>query len=149
METKRRKNRGEGELERLNPKSKMKRTTNPQSAIPARHRSRSGEAGGRNPKSIRRFLILAWVVIFFSLFLCIIFGEKGAIDLYHLKSESDHLAGVNDALKKENQGLYRNVERLKNDPEYIEEVAREEFGMVARDEIIYQFKGKEEEKRKK
>ncbi len=102
----------------------------------------------RNPKSIMRLLIVAWVVIFFSLLLCIIFGEKGAIDLYHLKSESDHLAGVNDALKKENQDFYRNIERLKNDPEYIEEVAREELGMVARDEVIYQFKGEEEEKKK-
>ncbi|MFH1673856.1 MAG: septum formation initiator family protein [Pseudomonadota bacterium] len=96
----------------------------------------------------KRLLIVAWVVIFFFLLLCIIFGEKGTIDLYHLKSESDRLTGVTDDLKKENQDFYRNVKRLKDDPEYIEEVAREEFGMVARDEIIYQFKGEKEAKKK-
>lgn len=94
----------------------------------------------------KRLLIVVWLVIFFSLLLCIIFGERGAIDLYRLKSESDQLARIAGDLKKENQKLYRNIERLKNDAEYIEEIAREELGMVARDEIIYQFKEEEEKK---
>ena len=70
------------------------------------------------------------------------------LDLYRLKSESDQLTYIADDLKKENQRLYRNIERLKNDPEYIEEIAREELGMVARDEIIYQFKEEEGKKNK-
>lgn len=91
-------------------------------------------------------LIIAWLVIFFSLLVCIIFGERGAIDLYRLKSESDRLARTNAVLKKENQKLYRNIDRLKNDLKYIEEVAREDLGMVARDEVIYQFKEEKEKK---
>ena len=96
----------------------------------------------------RRLLIVVWLVIFFSLLLCIIFGERGVIDLYRLKSESDQLTSIADHLNKENQRLYRNIERLKNEPEYIEEIAREELGMVERDEIIYQFKEEEAKKKK-
>ena len=95
----------------------------------------------------KRLLIVVWLIIFFSLLLCTIFGEKTGIDLYRLKSESDRLTGIADALNKENQELYRNVERLKNDPEYIEEIARKGLGMVARDEVIYQFKGEEKKKK--
>jgi cell division protein FtsB len=96
----------------------------------------------------KRLLIVVWFVIFFSLLLCIILGERGAIDLYLLQSKAGHLARIVNDLKEENQKLYRNIDRLKNDLEYIEEIAREELGMVARDEIIYQFKDEAEKKKK-
>jgi cell division protein FtsB len=96
----------------------------------------------------KRLLIVIWLVIFFSLLLCIIWGDRGVIDLYHLQSQSDQLTCIANDLKRENQKLYRNIDRLKNDLEYIEEIAREELGMVARDELIYQFKGEEGKKQK-
>lgn len=95
----------------------------------------------------KRLLIVSWLVIVFSLLLCILLGERGAIDLYRLQSESEHVARIVDDLEQENQKLYRNIDRLKNDLEYIEAIAREELRMVARDEIIYQFKDEAEKKK--
>ncbi len=46
-------------------------------------------------------------------------------------------------LQKRNQALYRNIQRLKDDPEYIEDIARTELGMVGKDELVYQFRKKE------
>jgi cell division protein FtsB len=94
----------------------------------------------------KRLLIVVWLVIFFPLLLCIILGERGVIDLYRLQSRSDQLTRITSDLKRENQELCRHIDRLKNDLEYIEEIAREELGMVARDELIYQFKGEEKKK---
>jgi cell division protein FtsB len=38
--------------------------------------------------------------------------------------------------------MYRSVDRLQNDPYYIENIARRELGMVRSDELIFKFKTK-------
>jgi cell division protein FtsB len=42
----------------------------------------------------------------------------------------------NETLAGENVNLYRTIRRLKTDPVYIESVARNELGMVGKDDII-------------
>ena len=71
-----------------------------------------------------------------SLLIFIIFGENGLVDLNRLKTERDHLLLKNEALKNENLSLYRAIERLKKDPEYVENVARQELGVIGKDEVI-------------
>ena len=39
-------------------------------------------------------------------------------------------------LAKENLILYSEIERLKNDSKYIENIARQELGMIGKDEVI-------------
>jgi cell division protein FtsB len=53
------------------------------------------------------------------------------------------LNGLSFELEKKNRALYGNIQRLKNDPEYIENIARTELGMVGKDELVYQFRKKE------
>lgn len=74
--------------------------------------------------------------------LFIAFGENSLTDLYKLKMEKDNLSKKNDALKKENLSLYREIERLKNDPSYVEDVARKELGVIGKDEMIIKVKKK-------
>jgi cell division protein FtsB len=74
--------------------------------------------------------------------LFIVFGENGLTDLYKLKMEKDNLLKKNDELKKENLSLYREIERLKNDPGYVEDVARKELGVIGKDEVIIKIKPK-------
>jgi len=80
-------------------------------------------------------LILAVMTIFLML-LFIVFGENGIMDLRHLKIEKDNLSKKNDELKKENISFYREIERLKHDPRYVEDVARKELGVIGKDELI-------------
>ncbi len=74
--------------------------------------------------------------------LFIVFGENGLTDLYKLKMEKDNLSKKSDELKKKNLSLYREIERLKNDPGYVEDVARKELGVIGKDEVIIKVKKK-------
>jgi len=86
-------------------------------------------------------LVLAIMTMFLML-LFIGFGENGLTDLYKLKKEKDNLSKKTDELKKENLSLYREIERLKNDPRYVEDVARKELGVIGKDEVIIKVKPK-------
>lgn len=76
------------------------------------------------------------IVLLFSLFFFIIFGEHGFIDLNTLKKQRDQLADKNEQLSHQNLSLSVEIDRLKHDPTYIENIARQELGMVAEDELI-------------
>lgn len=68
-----------------------------------------------------------------------IFGERGLLRIYHLKKEQQDVRLRLEALKGENLKLVREVDALKNDRRYLESIARRDFGMVRKNEIIYQF----------
>ena len=72
--------------------------------------------------------------------LFIIVGNNGLIDLYRLKTKKDHLVSKNGELTKKNLSLYREIERMKNDPKYVENVARKELGVIGKDEVIIKVK---------
>ena len=81
------------------------------------------------------FLSIA-VVLLFSLLFFIIFGEHGFTDLNILKNERGQLAKKNEQLTHENLSLSVEIDRLKHDPRYIENIARQELGMVGENELI-------------
>ncbi len=72
----------------------------------------------------------------FLLLFFVVFGENGSIDLNRLKVERARLLQKNTELKQENISLYREIDRLKNDPKYLENVARQELGVIGKDEVI-------------
>jgi cell division protein FtsB len=84
----------------------------------------------------QKILLFIVILLLFSLLLFIMFGNSGLADLFKLKSEKDRLLQENARLKRENLILYRTIERLKSDPEYIESVARKELGMIRKGEVI-------------
>jgi cell division protein FtsB len=81
------------------------------------------------------FLSIA-VLILFSLLFFIVFGEHGLIDLNTLKNERAQLAEKSEQLTRQNLLLSVEIDRLMHDPKYIENVARQELGMVGEDELI-------------
>ena len=81
-------------------------------------------------------LVSAAVVLICSLLFFIMFSERGLADLNQMKKERDRLSSQNRQIIQENLGLGVEIDRLKNDPHYIESIARKEFGMIGQDEII-------------
>ena len=84
----------------------------------------------------QKWLLAGAAVVLFNLMLVIVFGDNGLVELSRLRAREQALADQNRALAVENARLYRTIGRLKNDPVYIESVARNELGMVGKKDVI-------------
>jgi cell division protein FtsB len=93
----------------------------------------------------RRMYIIPILAVTFILYFTI-FGERGLLRIYHLNREKQDVQQRLEALKGENSKLVREVDALKNDRRYLESIARRDFGMVRKNEIIYQFPQKSNQK---
>ena len=87
--------------------------------------------------SLRQKIVVAGVVVvLFNLVLLIVFGDDGFVELSRLRAKEQLMTQRNEALAGENVSLYRTIGRLKSDPVYIESVARNELGMIGKDDIV-------------
>ncbi len=85
------------------------------------------------------------VLILISYMVLIVIGDNGVRDLNAMKQKVSILKAENDALQQKNIEMRRKINRLKEDPEFIENIARQELKMIGKDEIVFKFK--EDEKR--
>lgn len=79
------------------------------------------------------------LLVLFNFLLVIVFGDNGLVDYALLKSERRQLLKSNEAVARENLALYREIDRLRNDLEYVENVARHDLGMIGKNELIFKF----------
>ena len=82
------------------------------------------------------------MAVVFSFFLLIIFGDDALLELNRVEKEKNILIKKNEDLARGNTAMFTEIERLKNDPEYIENVARRELGMIGKKEIIFKVEKK-------
>ncbi|MFP4477188.1 MAG: FtsB family cell division protein [Desulfatibacillaceae bacterium] len=68
-----------------------------------------------------------------------VLGDRGILELRRLEAARVETQARNDDIAGENERLMRTIQRLKHDSAYVEQVAREEYGMVGKGEVIYQF----------
>lgn len=94
------------------------------------------------PESIGRTVIIVFIGV---LVYILLFGDYGVWRIKALQRELErqqteiaHLQAVQDSLQQERQ-------RLINDPDYIEKIAREKYGMQKENETVYKFYDEEEE----
>ncbi len=81
-------------------------------------------------------LVSIAIILIAALFFFIIVSEHGLVDLVFLKQEREKLVKKNERLNQKNLSISIEIDRLKHDPEYIENVARKELGMIGEDEVI-------------
>ena len=81
-------------------------------------------------------------LLFVTLLLLFSMGRRGFIQQLRLRQERRHLEQELQALQEEKAELEAEKERL-NDPEYVEKIAREEYGMAKKDEKVYRVVPKE------
>ena len=82
-----------------------------------------------------------------ALFFFIIVSEHGLADLLFLRQERGKLVEKAEQLTRENHSISVEIDRLKNDPKYIENIARKELGMIGEDEVILKTTNKPEPKK--
>jgi cell division protein FtsB len=71
-----------------------------------------------------------------------VFGGNGILDLLRVRREHSLLVRKNEAIREVNRTLYREIDRLNNDPKYLEEVVRKESKMIRPGEIVVHMKDK-------
>jgi cell division protein FtsB len=90
-------------------------------------------------------------LIFFTVFFCALvvawlgFGQRGFVHLYRMDKEKQNYIDRIRKLESENSALLDEIDRLLNDHDYIESVARRELGFVRDDEVLYRFAQQEDE----
>lgn len=89
-----------------------------------------------------KILLSIGMAVIFSFFLLVIFGDDALLKLNRVKRERSILIKKNEELARENNSMYTEIGRLKHDPEYIENVARRELGMIGKNEIIFKIEKK-------
>lgn len=92
---------------------------------------------------MRKYLLIAGVALI-GIFAFSLFGKNGLINLYRTRQERQDLEVRLAEVKRENQRLRDQIEKLTGDPLYLEKVAREELGMVKPDELVFHLPGNPE-----
>ncbi len=66
-------------------------------------------------------------------------GPRGLRHLWKLKDDARALAERNATLRSDNERLRREIRQLKEDRRAIERAAREDLGMIGKDEVVFAF----------
>jgi cell division protein FtsB len=81
------------------------------------------------------------VAIFFgfSILLSFFFGDTGLLGYLRMQQKRSQLIGEIEYLKKQNDLLRGEVKALRQNPDYIEGIARDRLGLIREGEMVYQF----------
>ena len=79
------------------------------------------------------------LVILAMLSLWLLFAPNGVIRYYRLQNEIAVVKAETASLDEKSQALATEVRRLQKDPAYLEDVAREEYGLIRQNEMIFDF----------
>ncbi|MGA1842636.1 MAG: FtsB family cell division protein [bacterium] len=92
----------------------------------------------RKKKSLEYWIVWLLFLAVFFIFLTI-FGKNGLLQVGDLKKVRLLLTEEIWALREENDALRKEIRGLKEDPFFIEKVAREELNLVRPNELVYYF----------
>ena len=96
-------------------------------------RARRVEDQGLSPQRLGTILM---VVLAVGL---AVFGVKESVRAWQMRRDMQTVERELGALRAKQAELTRTVDRLRNDPLYIEKLAREEMGMVREGETVLKF----------
>ncbi len=89
-------------------------------------------------KNERRRLLWIGVTILILLAGFVVFSPTGVLKYYRLRGKISELQSQNSTMEKEIKTLRTEINKLKTDPEYIENLAREQ-GFIKENEILFDF----------
>ena len=96
------------------------------------------ETARKNGKGVIGMKVGRYLVVFVLLMGALItFGDRGLIDNYRMNEKLMALKKINHGTTLENIALKKNITFLREDPSYIEMMARNELGMVKKGDLVY------------
>ena len=100
-----------------------------------------------SPVQRKRLLRISCIMIVLVLLWVVFAPGKGVYHLRQQKKQVARLVAEQQMLIKQNDEMEKDIERLRNDQEYLEQIAREEHGMLKENEIVFDFTRKEKKKK--
>ena len=87
-----------------------------------------------------QFKLMSLIMVLLLIFLQykLWYGTTGVKNIIVLKKQLAGQTQINDALKKQNESLLRQIHYLRGSQDAIESRARQELGMIKKDETFYQ-----------
>jgi len=106
--------------------------------------------GQRLPSQILRiikkhnglFVILFFILVIVTVFL---FADRGFLHFYDSYNEREILQEEIKGLEQKKEQLLEEKDKLKNDPDHIEKIAREKYKMKKKKEKVYQVEMEKDE----
>ena len=92
-------------------------------------------------KKYKLVLLLSFICLITTLY-WIFYSPYGANNFSEINNEIEILSSDINSLESQNKQLKDEINKLKRDNEYIEDIARKEYGLLKKNEIVFQFKGK-------
>lgn len=89
-------------------------------------------------RKTRKILKTGWIIALL-ISAWALFSPWGAIRYYKLTNDLEHLDTRNLELQEINRKLSKEIAQLTDDPAYIENVAREQHGLLRSNEFVYKF----------
>ncbi|AVJ55739.1 cell division protein FtsB [Idiomarina sp. OT37-5b] len=86
-----------------------------------------------------RVVILLLLTVLLALQYRLWFGKNSLPDYWRLQQEVKNQQATNDSLKRRNQVLYADIEDLREGEDALEERARNELGMIKKDEVFFRI----------
>ncbi len=84
------------------------------------------------------------VTIFFLLIFLLFFFSFGKVGKYlNLREQNSSLSLEVEDLKRQNTELKNEIVKLKTDQKYFEEIARREYGLLKKNEMVFDFNKKQ------
>jgi cell division protein FtsB len=97
------------------------------------------------PSSARK--VPFWRILLVLVLLALaLFGDKGIMRAFQSERQKEALQEEVNRLEATNEALRKEIEALRSDRRYIEDIARRELGMVKKDELVFQFSNRKKEK---
>lgn len=84
-----------------------------------------------------RVVILLLLTLLLALQYRLWFGKNSLPDYWRLQQEVGNQQSTNEDLERRNQVLYADIENLRDGEDALEERARNELGMIKKDEIFF------------
>jgi len=105
-------------------------------------------APAREPASPgKKNLITLWLLVVILLMLGFaVFGNRGVVQILQAERQKQQLQAQLAELQQQQQRLREEIDRLQNDRDYWEQLARKNLGMVREGELIYHLSPKPEDK---
>ena len=101
-----------------------------------------------SPIQESRYFKIVIILVVLAVLWIIFFPGSGLLAIWRKHSELTSLQLQNALIEEENTRLQKDIDKLQNDPNYLEEVARREHNLLKKNERVFEFVPKKSAKEK-